>query len=105
MSPQTSAVSGICQQSQRHAVFSTLTSRRIPGSFFVYLILSISTACAAPHAPVLAAAKACEPEARALLQQLVQIDSGTGDAPGLAAIGAILKPKLEESGAKVESAP
>jgi glutamate carboxypeptidase len=70
--------------------------------------LSIGTfapAYAAPNAPVLAAAKACEAEARALLQELVQIDSGTGDRPGLAATGAILKPKLEQMGATVESVP
>jgi glutamate carboxypeptidase len=39
------------------------------------------------------------------LQQLVQIDSGTGDRPGLAAMGAMLKPILEQSGATVESVP
>ena len=81
---------------------------RIAVSFFVCGALSISPltpALAAPNAPVLAAAKACEPDARALLQQLVQIDSGTGDVAGLAAMGAILKPKLEQSGAKVESVP
>jgi glutamate carboxypeptidase len=35
----------------------------------------------------------------------VQIDSGTGDTQGLAAMAAILKRKLEQSGAKVESVP
>jgi glutamate carboxypeptidase len=63
------------------------------------------TAQAAPNAPVLAAAKACEPDARTLLQQLVQIDSGTGDVQGLAAMAVILQPKLEQSGAKVERVP
>ena len=82
---------------------------RIAGSFsFVCMALSIGTlapAFAAPNVPVLAAANACEPEARALLQQLVQIDSGTGDAQGLVAMAAILKPRLEQAGAKVESVP
>src|SRR4051812_3476259 len=89
-------------------MYSTHIWPRIAGHFFVCVFFSISTlapAFAASNVPVLTAAKACEPEARALLQQLVQIDSGTGDAPGLAAIGAILKPKLEQSGAKVESVP
>jgi len=75
---------------------------------FVYLALSLgmlTPALASPNARVLAAAQACDPGARALLQQLVQIDSGTGDVAGLAAMSAILKPKLEQSGAKVESVP
>jgi glutamate carboxypeptidase len=54
---------------------------------------------------VLAAAKACDPAARALLQQLVQIDSGTGDVAGLTAIGTVLKTELEHLGANVESVP
>jgi glutamate carboxypeptidase len=37
------------------------------------------------------------------LQQLVQIDSGTGDVTGLAAMGAILKTELEHLGANIES--
>ena len=35
----------------------------------------------------------------------MQIDSGTGDVAGVAAVGAILKVELENLGAKVESAP
>lgn len=54
---------------------------------------------------MLAAAKTCEPKARALLQQLVQIDSGTSDVAGVAAMGAILRIELESLGAKVESVP
>src|SRR5689334_12900198 len=78
---------------------------RIAGAFFACLISTLAPAFAAPNASVLNAAKTCEPDARALLQQLVPIDSGTGDAPGLAAMGAILKPKLQQLGAKVESVP
>ena len=63
----------------------------------------VSPSYARPDARVLAAAKKCEPKARALLQQLVQIDSGTGDVAGLAAMGAILKTELEYVGAHVES--
>jgi glutamate carboxypeptidase len=62
-------------------------------------------ALAAADAQLMAAVKACEPDARALLEQLVQIDSGTGDAAGLAAVGAILKRELERSGARVATVP
>ena len=57
------------------------------------------------QSPVLAAAKACEPAARALLEQLVQIDSGTGDVDGITAMDTILKAQLEELGATVERVP
>jgi len=76
--------------------------------FLLCVAVSISAfqlALAAPNVPVLEAAKSCEPDARALLQQLVQIDSGTGDAQGLAAMSAILKPRLEQVGAEVQSIP
>jgi glutamate carboxypeptidase len=63
----------------------------------------ISPSYARTDSRVLAAAKACEPKARALLQQLVQIDSGTSDVAGLAAMGAILRSELESLGAQVES--
>jgi glutamate carboxypeptidase len=60
---------------------------------------------AAADANVMAAVKACEPDARALLERLVQIDSGTGDAAGIAAVEATLKPELERAGARVEIVP
>jgi len=60
---------------------------------------------AAPQAAVLEAARACEPEARSLLQRLVQLDSGTRDAAGLRAMNAALTPELEKLGAAVESVP
>jgi glutamate carboxypeptidase len=62
-----------------------------------------SPAHARPDARVLAAVKTCEPKARTLLQQLVQIDSGTSDVAGVSAVGAILKIELESLGAKVEN--
>ena len=52
---------------------------------------------------VLAAAKQCEPKELSLIERLVQIDSGTGDVPGLTAIGTLLRMELEAIGAKVES--
>lgn len=66
-------------------------------------VSSISLSYAGADARVLAAAKTCEPKARALLQQLVQIDSGTSDVAGVAAMGAILRIELESIGANVES--
>jgi glutamate carboxypeptidase len=51
------------------------------------------------------AVKACEPDAHALLQKLVQIDSGTADIPGVTAVGALLKSELRRVGAQVESVP
>lgn len=63
------------------------------------------TASGASNNKVLTAAKACEPSARSLLQQLVQIDSGTGDVPGLTAMVKVLRTELEGLGASVEGVP
>jgi len=71
----------------------------------ILAVSSVSPSYARPDARVLASAKKYEPKARALLQQLVQIDSGTGDVAGLAAMGVILKTELEYLGAHVESVP
>jgi glutamate carboxypeptidase len=68
-----------------------------------FAIANSAIAIARPNSKVLAAAKACEPSARSLLQQLVQIDSGTGDVAGLAAMGGILKTELKGLGASVET--
>jgi hypothetical protein len=59
---------------------------------------STSGATSPTESRVLEAAKACEPHARSLLQQLVQIDSGTGDVEGLAALAKILTAELEGAG-------
>jgi glutamate carboxypeptidase len=69
----------------------------------VFTTANTPAARAAPDSRILAAAKACEPDARALLQQLVQVDSGTGDVAGLAAVGTIAKTELERLGARVEN--
>ena len=71
----------------------------------VFTSVNTPTAGAAADTRILAAAKACEPDARALLLQLVQIDSGTGDVAGLAAMGTVVKTELERLGASVESVP
>lgn len=60
---------------------------------------------AQPNQPILAAVEACEPGARTLLEQLVAIDSGTGDVEGLDKVGAIYADKLLELGADVREVP
>ena len=77
----------------------------LPAILAILSVSSISPSYARADARVLAAAKTCEPKARALLQQLVQIDSGTSDVAGVAAMGAILTIELESLGAKVVSVP
>jgi len=62
-------------------------------------------ALAAPDAKVLAAAQACEPDARALLERLVRIDSGTANIKGLDEVRGILAAELQKLGAAVESVP
>jgi glutamate carboxypeptidase len=73
-------------------------------------VILLIYACAAhaqsrPDTAVLAAAEACAPDARALLQRLVGIDSGAANAAGVAALAAALRPELEKLGATIESVP
>ena len=71
----------------------------------LFVLTAINWVDAQGHADerVLAAAKQCESNERSLIERLVQIDSGTGDVPGLTAIGTLLRTELEAIGAKVES--
>lgn len=62
-------------------------------------------AAAKPDRKILAAVEACTPGARTLLEQLVAIDSGSGDAEGLAKVGAIFSAKLQDLGATVRQIP
>jgi glutamate carboxypeptidase len=64
-----------------------------------------SAASPRPNVQVLDGAKASVPAAKALLQQLVGIDSGTGDAAGLAAMARVLRQELEQLGARVVEVP
>ena len=75
----------------------------LAGVVAIFAVGIVSQATARPKEQVLSAVKACEPKARALLQQLVQIDSGTTDIAGVAAEGAALKVELENLGAAVAS--
>ena len=66
---------------------------------------SAGALAATPDAKVLAAASAARPRQLALLQRIVNIDSGTGDAEGAAAVQAILAARLRALGATVEILP
>ena len=68
------------------------------------LTLAASHAKAAqPDAKLLAAVKACDKDARPLLERLVAIDTGTGDAEGLNAVGAIYAAELKALGGEVKA--
>jgi glutamate carboxypeptidase len=54
-----------------------------------------------PHAGLLAAVRSCDAGSRALLERVVAIDSGTGDAEGLRAVGAAYAAELTKLGADV----
>jgi glutamate carboxypeptidase len=76
------------------------------------MLAAAVAACAAParagavlDARLWAAAQAAKPAQLALLQRLVDIDSGTGDVEGGRRVAAVLKPPLEALGAKVEMVP
>jgi glutamate carboxypeptidase len=86
-------------------MFPTLKVAALRAALAILAGIFTAPSYALPDARVLAAAKRCESKAKELLQELVQIDSGTGDVAGLAAMGAILKTELERLGASVESVP
>jgi glutamate carboxypeptidase len=56
-----------------------------------------------PDAKVLTAVKACEQTGRELIERVVAIDSGTGDAEGVNAVGAIYATELKALGADVKA--
>jgi glutamate carboxypeptidase len=55
--------------------------------------------------PILDSAEKLKPDAIKLWERLVNIDSGTGDAEGLKAIGAIATEELKKLGASIELVP
>ena len=60
---------------------------------------------AKPDHRILAAVESCTPGARTLLEQVVAVDSGSGDAEGLAKVGAIFSARLRALGATVRQVP
>jgi glutamate carboxypeptidase len=71
-------------------------------AFLMCTLPALAGATPQPNAKVLAAVKACEQSGRELLQRVVAIDSGTGDAAGLNAVGAIYAAQLQALGADVK---
>lgn len=69
------------------------------------IFLASATAGAAPDKRLLAAATAARAGQLALLERIVDIDSGTGDAEGAAKVQAILAERLRALGASVEIVP
>jgi glutamate carboxypeptidase len=64
-------------------------------------MMSAQAAPTRPHAALLAAVRSCDAGSRALLERVVAIDSGTGDAEGLRAVGAAYATELAKLGADV----
>ncbi|MGI4878058.1 MAG: glutamate carboxypeptidase [Janthinobacterium lividum] len=69
------------------------------------LLGSAGHAAPAVDAPLLAAAKAARPGQLKLLESVVDIDSGTGDAAGGTRVAAVLVPRLKAIGATVTAVP
>lgn len=81
-------------------------TRRFALTLTLGLLMGIHSAQAAqPDAKLLAAVRACDPGSRALLEKLVSIDSGSGDAEGLNAVGAVEAAELSALGAQVKAVP
>lgn len=68
-------------------------------------IVALPAFAAAPDARILTAATQARPAQLALLEQVVNIDSGTGDAEGAARVMARLVPQLKAIGATIETVP
>ena len=62
-------------------------------------------AAAEVHKPILDSAEKQKPDAIKLWERLVNIDSGTGDAEGLKAVGTIAVEELKKLGASIETFP
>ena len=80
-----------------------MKSSRLALVFAGTLLCAARAACAADaHPNVLSAAEGYRSDALHLLERLVNIDSGTGDAAGLDQIGAIVVDELHAAGADVQ---
>jgi glutamate carboxypeptidase len=71
------------------------------------LVLAVFSSAygAGKDAPVLAAAQAARPGQLRLLEQVVNIDSGTGDVEGGRKVAGMLVPRLQALGMTIESVP
>src|SRR5579872_321884 len=82
---------------------------RIPGTLIAVAVISTvlvqSAEAAHKDGKVLAAAQAARASELELLEQVVNIDSGTGDVEGGRKVAAVLIPHLKALGMTVESVP
>jgi glutamate carboxypeptidase len=69
----------------------------------IWTLPALASAAPHPNAKALTAVKACEQPGRELLERVVAIDSGTGDAEGVNAVGAIFAAELKALGADVKA--
>jgi glutamate carboxypeptidase len=77
----------------------------VSAAFALIGALVFTPAASAADDRVMAAVKACEPDARALHRRIVGIDSGTGDVAGLTAMATALRGELERIGGRVVNVP
>lgn len=82
-----------------------MRGRNVAVVVFAVLVAASSGAAAEADGKLKAAADASERDAIELLQSLVNIDSGTGDAAGAARVEAILAPRLKAIGAEIRTVP
>jgi len=80
-----------------------MSHARLVIAVLTWAIPALASAVPHPDAKVLAAVKACEQSGRELLERVVAVDSGTGDADGVNAVGAIYVAELKALGADVET--
>ncbi|ENA29107.1 hypothetical protein HMPREF1487_08526 [Pseudomonas sp. HPB0071] len=86
----------------------TVMLRRATCSLSLAIAFAFSTAStvqAEPNHPVQSHAEQYKEEALKLLEQLVNIDSGSGYAPGLIQVGQIAADQLKQLGATIETVP
>jgi len=78
--------------------------------FIALLFSAVLPACAhaaaaSPNAKLVSAIRTCDQPSRRLLERVVAIDSGTGDAEGLNRVGALYAEALQAIGASVRTVP
>ncbi len=82
-----------------------MTRKVLATASFAVWMMAGAAGAADRDARVWEAAKSARPAELALLKQMVDIDSGTGDAAGSKAIDDLLAPRLQAMGAQVRFAP
>ena len=75
---------------------------RLAALAFAVLVFAAPAFAAEAVRPILDSAERLKPDAIKLWERLVNIDSGTGDAEGIKAVGAIVVEELNQVGASIE---